>query len=454
MALWDGRFDGSPTDEMQRFGESLSIDLLMWREDIMGSKAHATMLNHVGLLNDEELVQITQGLDQVSIELENGWVPDMSNEDIHMAVEGRLHEIIGPVAGKLHTARSRNDQVATDVRLWMRHRLVDLDKLLVELIHVFCLRIEQDGQVLVPGYTHLQRGQPIWLGHQLLAHTWSFSRDLERLRSAMSRLNRSPLGAAAMAGTPHPIRRELTAELLGFDGLIENAMDAVSTRDHLQEVASVCAIMASNLSRVAAELILWSSPEFKRVRLSDSWSTGSSIMPQKRNPDAAELIRGKTGRVFGALHSLLVLTKGLPMAYNRDLQEDRHAIFDSIQTVTASVSVLVGCIGSMRILSGPDLEGDPLLATEIADYLAGKGVPFRDAHHVSGSLVKFCEKEEMGLHQLTLPVLQAVHPGFEADLFDWLKPEAAAERRTSRGGTAWSEVLRQIDQLRTEFPKS
>lgn len=452
MALWDGRFEGSPAEEMQRFGESLTVDLLMWREDIMGSKAHATMLQKVGLLTETELAEILHGLDQVAAELENGWVPDMINEDIHMAVEGRLHEIIGPTAGKLHTARSRNDQVATDVRLWMRQRMRQLDTLLLSLIHQFCDRIEADGQVLVPGYTHLQRGQPIWIGHQLLAHTWSFSRDLERLRGAMIRLNRSPLGAAAMAGTPHPIRREITAELLGFDGLIENAMDAVSTRDHLQEVASVCAILASNLSRLAAELILWSSTEFKRVRLSDAWSTGSSIMPQKRNPDAAELVRGKTGRVFGALHNLLVMTKGLPMAYNRDLQEDRNAIFDAVQSTSACVSVMVGCIGSMQILPGPNLEGDALLATEIADYLAGKGVPFRDAHHVSGRLVKQCEQAGIGLHQLSLESLKEVHPAFDADIFEWLKPETAAERRTSRGGTAWSEVLRQVEQLRELFP--
>lgn len=454
MALWDGRFDESPAEEMQRFGESLTVDLQMWREDIDGSKAHAQMLEQVGLINESEYRQIIEGLDAVAKELEAGWVPDISNEDIHMAVEGRLHEIIGATAGKLHTARSRNDQVATDVRLWMRTRMQALDALLLELIHCFCGRIEADGKVLVPGYTHLQRGQPIWIGHQLLAHTWSLSRDLERLRSAFKRVNRSPLGAAAMAGTPHPIDRMLTAEFLNFDGLIENAMDAVATRDHLQEVASVCAILASNLSRLAAELILWSSPEFKRVRLSDAWSTGSSIMPQKRNPDAAELVRGKTGRVYGALHSLLTLTKGLPMAYNRDLQEDRHAIFDAIQTVSSSVSVMVGCIHSMRILPGPDLVGDPLLATEIADYLSSKGVPFRDAHHVSGRMVKHCEQHEVGLHELDLETMRTFHPEIKADISIWLCPDAAAERRISRGGTAWIEVLRQVSQLRELFPKS
>jgi argininosuccinate lyase len=453
MALWGGRFDGSPADEMQIFGESLSIDLQMWREDIAGSLAHSTMLSAVGLISEEECKEIHRGLSLVKKELEAGWVPAIENEDIHMAVEGRLHELIGAVAGKLHTARSRNDQVATDVRLWMRSRIHRLDQLLVSLLHTLCRRIAKDGKVLVPGYTHLQRGQPIWMGHQLLAHAWAFSRDIERLRSAYTRVNRSPLGAAAMAGTPHPIDRLHSAQLLEFDGLIENAMDAVAARDHLQEVAAAAAILASNLSRLSAELILWSSPEFSRIRLSDDWSTGSSIMPQKRNPDAAELIRGKTGRVFGALNSLLTLTKGLPMAYNRDLQEDRYAIFDALQTSCACVSVMQGCISSMDILAGPNLEGDPLLATEIADYLAAKNLPFREAHHVSGRIIKDCEKTNRRLNALSLKEYQGYNSLFEDDIFEWLQPEVAAERRNSRGGTAWSEVTRQIIQLKELFPE-
>lgn len=451
MALWDGRFDGGPNDLMQLFGESLGVDLKMWAEDIQGSKAHAQMLRQVGLLQEDELQSLLKGLDQVACELADGWKPGIEQEDIHMAVEGRLHEIIGSVAGKLHTARSRNDQVATDVRLWTRTRMQTLMTALQELVLALVEQAEKNGKVLVPGYTHLQRGQPIWFAHQLLAHSWAFSRDFGRLEDGLKRMNKSPLGAAAMAGTPHPINRDLSAQLLHFDGVVENAMDAVAARDHLQETVAACAILASNLSRLASELILWSTKEFSRVRLSDAFSTGSSIMPQKRNPDAAELIRGKTGRVFGSLHALLTMTKGLPMAYNRDLQEDRNALFDALETCILSVQVMVGCIQGMQILSGPNLQGDLSLATEIADYLAGKGLPFRDAHHVSGRIVNHCEKQGLGLHQLSVNDLKVFHPLFESDIANWLDPESAVERRTSKGGTAWCEVQRQCALLKESF---
>ena len=447
MALWDGRFEGSPAKEMQEFGESIRIDLQMWKEDIMGSRAHAKMLCSVGLLTETEMSSILTGLDRVSQDLEEGWIPDVEDEDIHMAVEGRLHQYIGAVAGKLHTARSRNDQVATDVRLWLRARMKRLQQEVRQLIHVLAHRAQQDGRVLVPGYTHLQRAQPIWFAHQLLAHTWAFSRDFERLQQAEKRVNQSPLGAAAMAGTPHPIDRVFSAKELSFEGVIENAMDAVSARDHMQEVIANASILAGHLSRLATELILWSSKEFSRIRLSDDWSTGSSIMPQKRNPDAPELIRGKTARIFGALTHIMTLTKGLPLAYNRDLQEDREALFDAIGTVTSCVRVMRGCVSSMKILSGPNLEGDLLLATEIADYLCAKGLPFREAHHVTGVIVRHCEEKNIGLHLLSVVQYKEFHTLFEDDIFVWLAPEAAAERRTSRGGTAWSEVERQVALL-------
>ncbi|MFT4974363.1 MAG: argininosuccinate lyase [Myxococcota bacterium] len=451
MALWDGRFSGGPAAEMQAYSESLSTDLLMWEEDIAGSVAHATMLGEVGLLSPDEVRQIHTGLAQVGEELRAGWKPGIDQEDVHMAVEGRLHALIGAPAGKLHTARSRNDQVATDVRLWLRSRLDRLDEVLKSLIGALCDRAESDGHTLVAGYTHLQRGQPIWLGHQLLAYAWSFSRDRERLADCRRRVNRSPLGAAAMAGTPHPIDRHRTAELLGFDGLVDNAMDAVSARDHVIESASVCAIVAIHLSRLAEELVLWSSREFGLIELSEAWSTGSSIMPQKRNPDAAELIRGKSGRVVGALTALLVMVKGLPMAYNRDLQEDRPALFDAIHTTIASTSVASGCISSMTIKSGPDLTGDPLLATELADFLASHGIPFREAHHVVGRIVRHCEEQSTNLAQLSLADFQTFHEAFTEEVFAWLVPEAAADRRTSHGGTAWSEVTRQITVLRAQL---
>lgn len=448
MALWGGRFEGGPGQEMQVFSESLGTDLLMWEEDIAGSVAHVTMLGEVGLLSSEESKAIKEGLTKVADDLRGGWTPDISLEDIHMAVETRLGEYVGPLAGKLHTARSRNDQVATDVRLWLRSRLDVLDEALTRLIGAICDRVESDGRVLVPGFTHLQRGQPIWLGHHLLAHAWALSRDRERVADVRRRVNRNPLGAAAMAGTPHPIDRARTAELLGFESVCENAMDAVAARDHLIEAAGVCAIAMVNLSRIAEELVMWSSREFDWIRLGEAWSTGSSIMPQKRNPDAPELVRGKSGRVVGALQALITMTKGLPMAYNRDLQEDREALFDALHTTIACVSVTAGCFESLTVKGGPDLQGDFSLTTELADFLASQGVPFRDAHHVAGGLVKVCESRGCTLADLTLADLQEAHPSFTAEALTWLEPEMAVERRNSHGGTAWSEIERQVGLLR------
>ena len=450
MALWGGRFEGGPNAEMQVFSESLDTDMLMWREDIAGSMAHVTMLGEVGLLTPEEADSIKAGLVKVEADLESGWMPDVSLEDIHMAVETKLGEYIGPLAGKLHTARSRNDQVATDVRLWLRARLDGLDEALERLVGAICDRVEADGRTLVPGFTHLQRGQPIWLGHHLLAHAWSISRDRERVADVRKRVDRSPLGAAAMAGTPHPIDRARTAELLGFDGVCENAMDAVAARDHLIEAVSVAAISMVHLSRIAEELVLWSSREFDWIRLGEAWSTGSSIMPQKRNPDAPELVRGKSGRVVGALNALITMTKGLPMAYNRDLQEDRNALFDALHTTIACVRVTAGCFESMTVKGGPDLTGDFALTTELADFLASQGVPFREAHHVAGRLVKTCEERGCTLAALKLEDLQAEHAAFTEEALLWLDPETAVERRQSRGGTAWSEVERQIGLLRAQ----
>ncbi len=448
MALWDGRFSGGPAEEMQRFSESLSTDIHMWREDIAGSRAHAQMLEAVGILTAAEREAIEAGLTLVAEELEGGWQPGIDQEDVHMAVEGRLHHHIGAVAGKLHTARSRNDQVATDVRLWMRSRIDELDASIGTLVSALAELAERQGRVIVPGYTHLQRGQPIWLAHQLLAHAWSLERDRERLRDARKRVNRSPLGAAAMAGTPHPIDREDSAARLSFESVMPNAMDAVSARDHVLELASTCAILATHLSRMAEELVVWSTREFGWVRLSDAWSTGSSIMPQKRNPDAAELVRGRTGRAIGALVSLLTLVKALPLAYNRDLQEDRVSLFPAVDSTLACVRVLTGCYSSLEVKGGPDLTGDFALTTELADFLASTGVPFREAHHVAGSLVKQCEDRGHGLDALTLEDLQKAHPSFTAEALEWLDPEQAAERRTSLGGTAWVEIERQLAVLK------
>ena len=453
MALWDGRFEGGPGADMVAFSACLDVDLRMADEDIAGSVAHATMLGAVGLLSDGEVTTLLDGLAQVRAELAAGtFVPTAEHEDIHMAVEARLTEIVGPVGAKLHTARSRNDQVATDVRLWMRRRMQGLAEAQAELVAALVDRAERDGRIVMPGYTHLQRGQPILLGHHLLAHAWAVSRDRERVVDALRRLDRCPLGAGAMAGTPHPIDRELSARLLGFSRPVENAMDAVAARDHQLEAASVCAIAGVHLSRIAEELVLWSSSEFRFVRMGDAYATGSSIMPQKRNPDAAELVRGKSGRAIGAAVALLAMVKGLPMAYNRDLQEDRAQLFDALENALSCTRITAGMLRTLTFAADrfeAELRGDFLLATELADYLAARGVPFREAHHVAGRVVGWCETNGGDFSLLDRERLQSFHPLLDEGAFGLLHdPRGAAERRRSLGGTAWSEVERQISVLR------
>lgn len=447
--LRDGRFGNPAGDDLQRFASSLAVDLQMLDEDIEGSIAHATMLGECGIVAPREALGIVRGLEAVRDEIRSGdWTPCDADEDLHMAVERRLTERLGDVAKKLHTARSRNDQVATHVRLWLRTRLRALDTDLAALIATLVRRAESDGRVLLPGYTHLQRGQPVLLGHHLLAHAWALTRDRERVAGALTRCDRSPLGACAMAGTPHPIDRVRVAELLDFSGLVENAMDAVSARDHEIEAVAACAIVMTHLSRVAEELVLWSSAEFDFVRLDDAYATGSSVMPQKRNPDAAELVRGKTARVCGALQALLMLVKGLPLAYNRDLQEDRAALFDAVETTRACIAILDGVWRTLTVRSDRfenDLRGDASLATEIADHLAARGVPFRDAHDVAARIARWCDEHGSSLAALTPEQAAAFHPELAgADPELWRDPRAAAERRTSRGGTASVEIDRQI----------
>ncbi len=450
--LLRGRFDQPTSGDMQRYSTSLAIDLRMLDEDIDGSVAHATMLGEVGILDPGEAERLCAGLEEVRGELASGaWVPGDEHEDVHMAVEARLIELLGDLGKKLHTARSRNDQVATDVRLWLKRRLGELDAALAELVNTLLDRVESDGKTLLPGYTHLQRGQPILLGHHLLAHAWPLVRDRERLVDATRRLDRSPLGACAMAGTPHPIDRASTAEAMGFAGVADNAMDAVAARDHEQEVAAACAICMTHLSRMAEELVLWSSSEFAFVRLGEDYATGSSIMPQKRNPDAAELVRGKSSRVCGDLMALLHLVKALPLAYNRDLQEDREPLFDAVETTLASVGIMAGMWRTLELSRErfeKALEGDFSLATELADLLVEGGVAFREAHEVVGRIVRWCEDQGSDLGALTPEAAKRFHPRFPDDLGPWLDPRAAAERRTSLGGTAWVEVERQVRVLR------
>ena len=447
-----GRFDGPTSEEMRRFSSSTEIDLRMADEEIDASIAHATMLGEAGILPSEDVEQLRQGLEQVRRELrERSWQPGSEADDLHMAVEARLVELLGEVGRKLHTARSRNDQVAADVRLWLKRRIPRLDAGLAELIGVLLDRVEVDGRTLIPGYTHLQRGQPILLGHQLLAHGWALSRDRQRLRDALSRLDRSPLGACAMAGTPHPIQPQRTAELLGFAGVVDNAMDAVAARDHEQEVAAACAICMTHLSRMAEELVLWSSHEFALVRVSEAYATGSSIMPNKRNPDAAELIRGKASRVHADLQTLLGVVKSLPLAYNRDLQEGRQPLFDAVDTTLSCLTVMADMWRGLEVQSKrfeEELRGDFSLATELADSLASRGVPFREAHEIVARAVRWCEQRGADLRALTPDVAAELHPQLASDLESLFDPRAAVERRTSRGGTAWCEVQRQVALLR------
>ena len=447
-----GRFGGPTDPEFQRYSSSLAVDLRMVEEEIAASTAHARMLGEVGLLTEEEAGRLAAGLAEVGRELAAGeWRPGDELEDVHMAVEARLVETLGDLGRKLHTARSRNDQVATDVRLWLKRRLGELDDWLAELIRALLDRVERDGRTLMPGYTHLQRGQPVLLGHHLLAHAWPLVRDRGRLADAHRRLDECPLGACALAGTPHPIDRQRTSQLLGFARPVPNAMDAVAARDHEQEVAAACAILMTNLSRQAEELVLWSTSEWRFVRLAEAYATGSSIMPQKRNPDAPELVRGKAARVYGDLTALLAMAKNLPLAYNRDLQEDREPLFHAVETSAASCRILAGVWATLEIDRDrfeQELAGDFSLATELADCLVGEGVPFREAHEAVGRLVKDLEAAGRDLAGLTLEALRKAHPKFPESTLEWLDPRAAAERRKSLGGTAWSEIEKQLEALR------
>lgn len=452
MSRLRARFGVDADAELSTFTSSLELDLEMAAEDLEGSRAHAEMLAATGIVSTSDGEAMVAGLERIAAELADGsWTPPADAEDVHMAVEARLAELVGEPGRRLHTARSRNDQVQTMVRLWTRRRLDELDGALARLIGVLLDRVEADGRTLMPGYTHLQRGQPVWLGHHLLAHAWHLARDRGRVADARRRLDRCPLGAGALAGTPHPVDRRRTAAALGFGGIVDNAMDAVAARDHLQETASVCAIAMSGLSRMAAELVLWSSAEFGLVRLAPEHATGSSIMPQKRNPDGAELVRGKAGRVFGDLQSLLVLTKGLPLAYNRDLQEDRAPLVDALRQTGDAARITAAMWWRLEVVRDRFdgvLPGDPCLATELADLLVDRGVPFREAHEAVGRAVRWCEERGADLAALDGGRAQEFHAAFPDDLGPWLDPVAAVERRTSFGGTAWREVERQVETLR------
>ncbi|KMY65923.1 argininosuccinate lyase [Desulfocarbo indianensis] len=449
---WGGRF-AEPTDAMmERINASIGFDQRFYREDIRGSQAHAAMLARQGIISPNEAQAIIKGLEQVRAEIEAGHMEfSDSLEDIHTHVEARLKEIIGEPAGKLHTARSRNDQVATDLRLWVLAAGAELDAALNEYQRALVELAEANRGVIMPGYTHLQRAQPVLLAHHLLAYCEMAWRDRQRLADCLGRAARLPLGAAALAGTPHPLDPASVARELGMAGTCANSLDAVSDRDFVAELLFALSLAQVHLSRLAEELILWSSQEFGFVRLSDAFSTGSSIMPQKKNPDAAELIRGKSGRVIGSLVSLLVVLKGLPLAYNKDLQEDKEPVFDAVDTVLDCLKVLAPMLRGLAIDAGrmrQAVRQGFLNATELADYLARKGVPFRRAHELAGKAVRLAEIRGITLEELSLAQYQEISPEIQEDVFPCLEPERAVAARMSPGGTAGQNVEAALKEAR------
>ena len=445
---WAGRFASAADPRMEAFTSSLAFDQRLAQYDIQGSVAHCRMLVKQKMLTRTEGEKILKGLKNVERELARGRFPFLpSDEDIHMAIERRLTEKIGSLGGKLHTARSRNDQVLLDVRLFVRDEIAAIHKLLSTLQKRLARVAKRHRSIVLPGYTHLQRAQPVLLAHHLLAYHEMFSRDAERLQQCAERVNVLPLGAGALAGTTLPIDRTYVARLLGFAKVSENSLDTVADRDFVVEFLSIGAMLGMHLSRLAEELVLWSSSEFGFIDLPDAFSTGSSMMPQKKNPDVPEIIRGKTGRLYGNLFALLTVLKGLPLTYNRDLQEDKEPLFDTVDTLKGILTVLEPMLGQLRFRTERLTEaalGGFMLATDVADYLVEKNLPFRRAHAVVGAVVQWCVAEGKELHQLTLQEWQQFSPLFEADLLPRLTLEAAVDRRQSYGGTARKNVERQL----------
>ncbi len=455
-----GRFAGGPAADVAHFSESISFDWRLWRHDIRGSIAHATMLQKIGVLTRAELAAITRGLKAIGAEIEAGkfrWRPEL--EDVHMNIESELTKRV-PAGAKLHTARSRNDQVALDVRLWLRDEITALLGEIAGLQRALVSLGEKYSDVLIPGYTHLQRAQPVYLAHHLLAYVEMLERDCERLWDCHSRVNICPLGSGAIAGSTLPLDRVLVAKLLGFvdasgkPQLTQNSMDAISDRDFAIEFCAAAALLAMHLSRLAEDTILWAGAEFNFIKIADAYTTGSSLMPQKKNPDIAELTRGKTGRVYGNLVSLLTLLKGLPMTYNRDLQEDKERLFDSADTVRASTRLMAAMLQhtSVNRAACAAAAGDPaLLATDLADYLVRKGMPFRQAHHVVGAVVALAEKTGKPLNRLTLMELQSMDNTFGRDAMGVFNLQRAMGKRNIIGAPGTKEVAKQLARWREQL---
>jgi argininosuccinate lyase len=452
-ALWGGRFAGGPAEVMERINVSIDFDRRLYAEDIAGSKAHCAMLVTRQILSPEDGAAIAAGLDRVLAEIEEGIFQfRREHEDIHMNVEARLAELVGPAAGRLHTARSRNDQVATDFRLWTRNAIDRLDRQMRALQEALLGQAERHAGTVMPGFTHLQIAQPVTFGHHLMAYVEMVGRDRGRLADCRKRLNESPLGAAALAGTSFPIDRVETAKALGFDRPMANSLDAVSARDFALELLAAAAIAGTHLSRLAEEIVLWCSDGFRFVRLTDAFTSGSSIMPQKRNPDAAELVRAKVGRLLGAFSGLLVVLKGLPLAYSKDMQEDKEPVFLAVDTLELCLAATTGMV--------LDLEADPeamrraaargfSTATDLADWLVRVlGLPFRQAHHVTGRIVRLAEEKGVTLAELPLEAMQEVEPRIDRRVLDVLDIDSSVRSRTSLGGTAPENVLKAVKAAR------
>ncbi|MFZ5833776.1 MAG: argininosuccinate lyase [Pseudomonadota bacterium] len=455
-SLWGGRFEGGPAEIMARINASIGFDHRLYAQDIAGSKAHCEMLVAQGIITAADGAQILAGLDTILAEITAGkFTFSEALEDIHMNIEARLAELIGPAAGRLHTARSRNDQVAVDFRLWVRDAMDHLEAALRDLQRALLARAGEHADTLMPGFTHLQSAQPVSFGHHLLAYVEMFGRDRARLSDARARLNESPLGAAALAGTSFAIDRDATARALGFARPMRNSLDAVSDRDFALEFLAACAIAATHLSRLAEEIVFWSSAQFGFIQLTDEFSTGSSIMPQKRNPDAAELIRAKTGRICGALNALLMVMKGLPLAYSKDMQEDKEQVFGAADTMNLCIAAMTGMIRTMIIKPDAMLAAAGRgysTATDLADWLVRTlNIAFRQAHHITGEVVKRAEAKSLTLEQLTLADLQAVEPRITGAALDVLSVQASAASRTSFGGTAPERVRAAIAAAKQEI---
>jgi argininosuccinate lyase len=448
--MWGGRFTMSPSELMSEINASIGYDKQMWRQDIRGSKAHAAMLAAQGIITKTDEAEIQKGLDEVAGEIERG-VFEFSTalEDIHMNVEARLAKLIGPAAGRLHTARSRNDQVALDFRMFVRDAVEAADGQIATLMATLATTAKQHANVIMPGFTHLQPAQPVTFGHHMLAYVEMLGRDRGRLGDARRRMNECPLGAAALAGTSFPIDRHMTAKSLGFDKPTDNSLDTVADRDFALETLAVLSISAMHLSRLSEEIVIWMTPQFGFITLTDQWTTGSSIMPQKRNPDAAELCRAKVARIAAAFQSLLVVMKGLPLTYSKDMQEDKEMTFDAIKNFSVAVAAMNGMVAemepvadTMHAAAGRGFS----TATDLADWLVRTlKIPFREAHHVTGSIVKAAEKQGVALEALSLGAMRDIEPRITADVFDVLSVENSVKSRTSHGGTAPANVAAQAE---------